>query len=430
MNATSNAAGASGYDVKDLTLAEGGKRRIEWAEREMPVLRLIREKFAAEKPLQGIRLVACAHVTTETANLVRALQAGGAESILIASNPLSTQDDVAASLVADWGVPVYAIKGESTETYNRHVRTALDFKPQLIIDDGSDVVATLIKERSQQLPDIMGTTEETTTGIVRLEAMQRAGVLTFPSIAVNNAQTKHFFDNRYGTGQSTIDGIIRATNVLIAGRTVVVVGYGWCGKGVAMRARGLGANVVITEINPIKAVEAVMDGFRVMRMADAAPLGDIFITVTGNRHVIDAEHFASMKDGAMVCNSGHFDLELNLVALRELSTEEPVTLRPFVEEYKLRSNGNRVIVLGEGRLINLAAAEGHPASVMDMSFANQALSVEYLVKNHGRLSPGVHLLPEEVDTEIAGLKLQALGVQIDTLTPEQLEYLSSWETGT
>ncbi|HEV2705566.1 MAG TPA: adenosylhomocysteinase [Pyrinomonadaceae bacterium] len=429
MNATSNAAGASSYDVKDLTLAEGGKRRIEWAEREMPVLRLIREKFAAEKPLQGVRLVACAHVTTETANLVRALQAGGAESLLIASNPLSTQDDVAASLVADWGVPVYAIKGESTETYNRHVRTALDFKPQLIIDDGSDVVATLIKERSQQLPDIIGTTEETTTGIVRLEAMQRAGVLTFPSIAVNNAQTKHFFDNRYGTGQSTIDGIIRATNVLFAGRAVVVVGYGWCGKGVAMRARGLGANVIVTEINPIKAVEAVMDGFRVMRMAEAAPLGDIFITVTGNRHVIDAEHFASMKDGAMVCNSGHFDLELNLVALRELSAE-PVTLRPFVEEFKLRSNGNRVIVLGEGRLINLAAAEGHPASVMDMSFANQALSVEYLVKNQGRLEPGVHLLPEEVDTEIAGLKLQSLGVQIDSLTPEQLEYLSSWETGT
>jgi adenosylhomocysteinase len=395
----------------------------------MPVLRLIREKFSNEKPLQGLRLVACAHVTTETANLVRALQAGGAETVLIASNPLSTQDDVAASLVSDWGVPVYAIKGESTETYNRHVRTALDFKPQIIIDDGSDVVATLIKERAEQLSDIIGTTEETTTGIVRLQSMERAGVLTFPSIAVNNAQTKHFFDNRYGTGQSTLDGIIRATNVLIAGRTVVVVGYGWCGKGVAMRARGLGANVVVTEINPIKAVEAVMDGFRVMRMAEAAPLGDIFITVTGNRHVVDAEHFAVMKDSAIVCNSGHFDLELNLSALREMSAP-PVTLRPFVEEYSVSRNKHRIIVLGEGRLINLAAAEGHPASVMDMSFANQALSVEYLVRNQGKLQPGVHTLPEEVDTEIAGLKLHALGISIDTLTPEQVEYISSWETGT
>ncbi|HEX8473696.1 MAG TPA: adenosylhomocysteinase [Pyrinomonadaceae bacterium] len=425
----SSANPSGGFDVKDLALAADGKRRIEWAEREMPVLRLIREKFGTDKPLQGIRLVACAHVTTETANLVRTLQAGGAESLVIASNPLSTQDDVAASLVSDWGVPVFAIKGESTETYNRHVRTALDFRPQIIIDDGSDVVATLIKERREQIGDLIGTTEETTTGIVRLQAMARSGVLTFPSIAVNDAQTKHFFDNRYGTGQSTIDGIIRATNILIAGRTVVVVGYGWCGKGVAMRARGMGANVVITEINPIKAVEAVMDGFRVMRMSEAASIGDIFITVTGNRHVIDREHFASMKDGAIVCNSGHFDLELNLVALRELS-QAATTLRPFVQEYKLLEGGNRVIVLGEGRLINLAAAEGHPASVMDMSFANQALSVEYLVRRRGELEPGVHMLPQEVDTEIAGLKLQALGINIDTLTPEQLEYLSSWETGT
>jgi adenosylhomocysteinase len=420
---------AGEFDVKDLNLSADGKRRIEWAEREMPVLRLIREKFAEEKPLEGVRIVACAHVTTETANLVRTLQAGGAESVLIASNPLSTQDDVAASLVADWGVPVYAIKGESTDTYNRHVRTALDFRPQVIIDDGSDVVATLIKERGEQRADIIGTTEETTTGIVRLEAMEKAGVLSFPSIAVNNAQTKHFFDNRYGTGQSTIDGIIRATNVLIAGRTIVVVGYGWCGKGVAMRARGLGANVCVTEINPIKAVEAVMDGFRVMPMSEAARIGDIFITVTGNRHVIDEQHFASMKNGAIVCNSGHFDLELNLVALREMS-EAPVTLRPFVEEFKLRESGRGIIVLGEGRLINLAAAEGHPASVMDMSFANQALSVEYLVKNKGQLRAGVHTLPEEVDTEIAGLKLKALGIDIDELTPEQLEYLGSWETGT
>jgi adenosylhomocysteinase len=417
------------YDVKDLGLARDGKRRIEWAEREMPVLRLIRERFANEKPLAGVRLVACAHVTTETANLARALQAGGAEAIIIASNPLSTQDDVAASLVSDWGIPVYAIKGETTETYNRHVRTALDFHPEVIIDDGSDVVATLIKERAGQVGEIIGTTEETTTGIVRLEAMAAAGVLSFPSIAVNNAQTKHFFDNRYGTGQSTLDGIIRATNILLAGRTLVVVGYGWCGKGVALRARGMGANVVVTEIDPIKAVEAVMDGFRVMPVSEAASIGDIFVTVTGNRHVIDGQHFGCMKDGAIVCNSGHFDLELNLVALREMS-ESPAQLRPFVEEYKVKATGSRVIVLGEGRLINLAAAEGHPASVMDMSFANQALSVEYLVKHKGELKPGVHLLPQAVDTEIASLKLHALGISIDALTPEQVEYLSSWETGT
>ena len=417
------------FEVKDLKLAAAGKLRIEWAEREMSVLHLIREKFASERPLEGIRLVACAHVTAEPANLVRTLQAGGAESMHIASNPLSTQDDVAASLVADWGLPVFAIKGESTETYNRHVRTALDFHPQIIIDDGSDVVATLLKERGAQKQEIVGTTEETTTGIVRLRAMEQAGVLPFPSIAVNNAQTKHFFDNRYGTGQSTIDGIIRATNILLAGRSVVVVGYGWCGKGVAMRARGLGANVIVTEVDPVNAVEVIMDGFRVIPRAEAARVGDIFITVTGNRHVIDGPHFASMKDGAIVCNSGHFDLELNLVALRELS-RPPRTVRPFVEEYELSESGRRVMVLGEGRLINLAAAEGHPASVMDMSFANQALSVEYLVMQRGKLEPGVHVLPQEVDTEIAGLKLRSLGIGIDTLTPEQVEYLSSWETGT
>jgi len=417
------------FDVKDIELAGHGKQRIEWAEREMPVLRLIRERFAEEKPLSGVKLVACAHITTETANLARALQAGGAESVLIASNPLSTQDDVAASLVSNWGIPVYAIKGESTETYNRHVRTALDTHPDIIIDDGSDVVATLLKERADQIKEIVGSTEETTTGIQRLEAMQTAGVLPFPSIAVNNAQTKHFFDNRYGTGQSTLDGIIRATNILLAGRNLVVVGYGWCGKGVALRSRGMGANVIVTEIDPIKAVEAVMDGFRVMPIAQAAPIGDIFVTVTGNRHVIDGAHFATMKDGAIVCNSGHFDLELNLVALREMAGD-PVTIRPFVEEYTNKSNNRRIIVLGEGRLINLAAAEGHPASVMDMSFANQALSVEYLVKHKGELSPGVHLLPKEVDQEIASLKLRALGVAIDTLTAEQLEYISSWETGT
>jgi adenosylhomocysteinase len=416
------------HDIKDIALAPQGKKRIDWAEREMPVLRLIRERFRNDQPLKGVRLIACAHITTETANLARALQAGGAESLLIASNPLSTQDDVAASLVADYGIPVFAIKGETTDTYRRHVQTALAFEPDIIIDDGSDVVATLIKEKPELKSKLIGSTEETTTGIVRLQAMQAAGVLTFPSIAVNDAQTKHFFDNRYGTGQSTLDGIIRATNILLAGRNMVVVGYGWCGKGVAMRARGMGSSVIVCEIDPIKAVEAVMDGFRVMPIAAAASIGDIFVTVTGNRHVIDGNHFSKMKDGAIVCNSGHFDLELNLVALREMS--EPVEqVRPFVEEYKI-GNGNRIVVLGEGRLINLAAAEGHPASVMDMSFANQALSAEYLVKNKGKLEPGVHLLPKEVDQEIASLKLRALGMSIDTLTPEQIEYMTSWETGT
>ena len=424
----STAMPAIEHDIKDISLAPQGKKRIDWAEREMPVLRLIRERFGNEQPLKGVRLVACAHITTETANLARALQAGGADSLLIASNPLSTQDDVAACLVNDYGIPVFAIKGESTDTYRRHVQTALDFAPDIIIDDGSDVVATMIKEKPELKNKIIGTTEETTTGIVRLQAMQTAGVLSFPSIAVNNAQTKHFFDNRYGTGQSTLDGVIRATNILLAGRTLVVVGYGWCGKGVALRGRGMGANVVVTEIDPIKAVEAVMDGFRVMPISAAASIGDIFITVTGNRHVIDRDHFAKMKDGAIVANSGHFDLELNLVALRELS-DEPTDVRAFVQEYKLK-NGNRIMVLGEGRLINLAAAEGHPASVMDMSFANQALSVEYLVKNKGKLDPGVHLLPPEVDQEIAGLKLKALGIAIDTLTAEQIEYMTSWETGT
>src|SRR5216110_1381831 len=344
------------HDIKDISLAPQGKRRIDWAEREMPVLRLIRERFASEQPLKGTRLIACAHITTETANLARALQAGGAESLLIASNPLSTQDDVAASLVADCGIPVYAIKGETTDTYRRHVQTALEFEPDVIIDDGSDVVATMIKEKPELKNKIIGTTEETTTGIVRLQAMMAAGVLSFPSIAVNDAQTKHFFDNRYGTGQSTLDGVIRATNILLAGRTLVVVGYGWCGKGVALRARGMGSNVVVTEVDAIKAVEVVMDGFRVMTIANAAPLGDMFVTVTGNRHVIDGEQFKVMKDGAVVCNSGHFDLELSLVALADMS-EAPAQIRPFVEEYKLKS-GNRVIVLGEGRLINLAAAEG------------------------------------------------------------------------
>jgi adenosylhomocysteinase len=416
------------YDIKDINLAPQGKLRIEWADREMPVLRLIRERFEAEKPLAGIKLVACAHITTETANLARTLQAGGAEAILIASNPLSTQDDVAASLVADWGIPVFAHKGESTDTYMSHVRMALDSNPNVIIDDGSDVVATMLKEKPELAKSIIGTTEETTTGIVRLHAMQKAGVLNFPSISVNDAQTKHMFDNRYGTGQSTLDGVIRATNILLAGKTLVTVGYGWCGKGVAMRARGMGANVIVTEIDPIKAIEAVMDGFRVLPMTEACKLGDFFITVTGNRHVIDKEHFETMKDGAIVCNSGHFDLELNLSALKEMSTEV-ITRRPFVEEY-MGKNGRTVIVLGEGRLINLAAAEGHPASVMDMSFANQALSAEYLVKQKGKLTGGVHVLPKEVDQEIASLKLKAMGVSIDTLTSEMMEYMTSWESGT
>ena len=424
-----NAGTSMEYDIKDINLAPQGKQRIEWADREMPVLRLIRERFEAEKPLKGVKLIACAHITTETANLARTLQAGGAESLLIASNPLSTQDDVAASLVADWGIPVMAHKGESTETYIRHVKAALETNPNLIIDDGSDVVATMIKEKPELIPNLIGTTEETTTGIVRLNAMVKAGVLTFPSIAVNDAQTKHFFDNRYGTGQSTLDGIIRATNILLAGKNLVVVGYGWCGKGVAMRARGMGSNVIVCEIDPIKAIEAVMDGFRVMPMREACKIGDFFVTVTGNRHVVDGEHFAQMKDGAIVCNSGHFDLELNLEALKEMS-QPAINHRPFVEEYISNNGGKSVIVLGEGRLINLAAAEGHPASVMDMSFANQALSAEYLVKNKGKLAAGVHVLPKEVDQEIASLKLHAMGVKMDVLTPEMLEYMTSWETGT
>ncbi|MBF2086596.1 adenosylhomocysteinase [Thermoleptolyngbya sp. C42_A2020_037] len=416
------------HEVKDLSLASLGKQRIEWAGREMPVLRQIQDRFAAEKPLAGIRLVACCHVTTETAHLAIALKNAGADALLIASNPLSTQDDVAASLVADYGIPVFAIKGEDNATYHRHVQTALDHRPNLIIDDGSDVVATLIQERQEQIADLIGTTEETTTGIVRLQAMLRDGVLTFPAMNVNDADTKHFFDNRYGTGQSTLDGIIRATNILLAGKTVVVAGYGWCGKGTALRARGMGANVIVTEIDPIKALEAVMDGFRVVPMAIAAPQGDLFITVTGNKHVIRGEHFDRMKDGAIVCNSGHFDIEIDLVALKERAAEVK-TVRPFTEEYKLAS-GKSVVVLGEGRLVNLAAAEGHPSAVMDMSFANQALACEYLVKNKGKLSPGLHSIPQEIDAEIARLKLQAMGIAIDALTPEQIEYINSWTSGT
>ncbi|MFB2876670.1 adenosylhomocysteinase [Floridanema aerugineum] len=416
------------HEVKDLSLAPLGKQRIEWAGREMPVLKQIRERFGKETPLAGIRLVACCHVTTETANLAIALKAAGADSLLIASNPLSTQDDVAACLVAEYGIPVFAIKGEDAETYTRHVHIALDHRPNIIIDDGCDVVATLVKERQHQLAEIIGTTEETTTGIVRLRAMFRDGVLSFPAINVNDADTKHFFDNRYGTGQSTLDGIIRATNILLAGKTIVIAGYGWCGKGSALRARGMGANVIVTEIDPTKAIEAVMDGFRVLPMAEAAPLGDIFITVTGNKHVIRSEHFDVMKDGAIVCNSGHFDIEIDLKALAAKSTEVR-TVRNFTEEYHL-NNGKSVVVIGEGRLVNLAAAEGHPSAVMDMSFANQALACEYLAKNKGQLEAGIHSVPVELDKEIARLKLQAMGISIDSLTSDQIEYMNSWTSGT
>ncbi|MDF0555189.1 adenosylhomocysteinase [Kamptonema sp. UHCC 0994] len=416
------------HEVKDLSLAPLGKQRIEWAGREMPVLGQIRDRFAKEKPFAGIRLAACCHVTTETAHLAIALKAGGADAVLIASNPLSTQDDVAASLVADYGIPVFALKGEDAATYERHVNIALDHRPNIIIDDGSDVVASLIQHRQNQISDLIGTTEETTTGIVRLRAMFRDGVLTFPAMNVNDADTKHFFDNRYGTGQSTLDGIIRATNVLLAGKNIVVAGYGWCGKGTALRARGMGGNVIVTEIDPIRAIEAVMDGFRVMPMDEAAPVGDLFITVTGNKHIIRSEHFDVMKDGAMVCNSGHFDIEIDLKVLGEKATEVR-TVRPFTQEYRLKS-GKSVIVLGEGRLINLAAAEGHPSAVMDMSFANQALACEYLVKNKGKLEPGLHSIPVDVDKEIARLKLQAMGINIDTLTASQIEYMNSWTSGT
>lgn len=415
-------------EIKDAALAKSGRDRIEWAAVDMPVLKMIRERFVKEQPFKGYRVSVCAHVTTETANLALTLKAGGADCVLIASNPLSTQDDVAASLVHDHQMSVYAIKGEDIPTYHKHINIALDHKPQLIIDDGSDLVATLIQERSSQAKDVIGSTEETTTGITRLHAMARDGQLPFPAMAVNDAQTKHLFDNRYGTGQSTLDGIIRATNRLLAGRNLVVLGYGWCGKGTAMRARGMGANVIVTEVNPVKAIEAVMDGFRVMPISEAAAIGDVFITVTGNRHVVDGPHFAKMKEGAIVCNSGHFDLELNLESLEKLSVSKR-SVRDLVEEYTLK-NGNRIHVLAQGRLVNLACAEGHPASVMDMSFANQALSLEYLVKNRGKLANALHTLPDSVDQEIASLKLRSMGVSIDTLTPAMLEYMSSWRSGT
>ncbi len=416
------------HDIKNPKLAEGGRYRIQWAEQEMPVLRQLYERFKKEQPLKGVRISACLHVTAETANLMRTLQAGGADVVLAASNPLSTQDDVAASLVVHDEIPVYAIKGEDTETYYKHLRAALDHRPQLTMDDGCDLVSMIHKDRTELLSDIVGGTEETTTGVIRLRAMQASGVLQYPVLAVNDSATKHFFDNRYGTGQSTIDGIVRATNVLLAGKTFVVAGYGWCGRGLASRARGLGANVVVTEIDPLKALEAVMDGYSVMPMHQAARIGDVFCTVTGDINVLDKHHFEVMKDGAIVSNSGHFNVEINIPALEAMSTGKR-RVREFVEQYTL-NDGRRINLLGEGRLINLASAEGHPASVMDMSFANQALAAEYMLKNAGQLEKKVYTIPEAMDKEIARLKLQAMGVAIDTLTEEQFKYLNSWEEGT
>ncbi len=415
-------------DIKDGSLAEGGRRRIDWAEREMPVLRQIMERFKKEQPLKGLRMSACLHVTAETANLVRALQAGGADIVLTASNPLSTQDDVAASLVHHDEVPVYAIKGEDNVTYYKHLNAALDHKPNITMDDGADLVGTLHKERRELLGDVIGGTEETTTGVIRLRAMAADKALNFPVIAVNDAMTKHFFDNRYGTGQSTLDGIIRATNMLLAGKVFVVAGYGWCGRGLANRARGMGANVIVTEIDPLPALEAVMDGFRVMPMKEAAKIGDFFCTVTGDLNVIDKEDFEVMKDGAIVSNSGHFNVEINIPALEAMATKKSL-VRPFVERYELR-DGRNIHILGEGRLINLASAEGHPASVMDMSFANQALAAEYMVKNASKLENKVYSVPDAIDREIARLKLEAMGVSIDVLTEVQVKYLNSWEEGT
>ena len=416
------------YDVKDINLAEQGLRKIEWAGTEMPVMKLIQERFRRERPLEGLRLSACLHVTSETANLMVALKEGGAQIVLCASNPLSTQDDVAAALAGEHGIPTYAIKGEDETTYYRHINAALANRPNLTMDDGADLVTVLHKEKTDLLPEVIGGTEETTTGVIRLKAMAADGALKFPVIAVNEAMTKHFFDNRYGTGQSTLDGVIRATNILIAGKTVVVVGYGWCGRGVASRAKGHGAHVVVTEVDPVRALEAVMDGFQVMPMVEAAGRADIIITVTGNLNVINREHVGAFKDGAIICNSGHFNDEIDIPAIQE-QAESTRKVREFVDEYRL-PGGRRVYLLAEGRLVNLAAAEGHPAAVMDMSFANQALGAEYLVKNASSLKNEVYVVPEDIDREIARLKLEAMGVTIDTLTAEQKKYLASWEQGT
>ena len=440
------------YDIRDIQQAEGGRRRIDWAEREMPVLRSIRERFRKEKPLKGMRLSCCLHVTTETANLMITLQEGGADIVLTASNPLSTQDDVAAALVNNYEIPVFAIKGEDKVTYFKHIRAALEHKPHMTQDDGADLVSSLFfiemgrfeklepslaswaqslseAERKEMLANVIGGTEETTTGVIRLKAMEADKVLKFPVIAVNDALTKHMFDNRYGTGQSTIDGIVRATNVLLAGKIFVVAGYGWCGRGLASRARGMGAHVVVTEVDPMKALEAVMDGYQVMPMVEAAKVGDIFCTVTGDLNVLDKHHFEVMKDGALVANSGHFNVEINIPALEAMSVGKPNLVRPFVDQYTTK-DGRKINILGEGRLINLASAEGHPASVMDMSFANQALSAEYMAKNADKLEKKVYSVPTEIDNEIARLKLEAMGVKIDILTPEQHHYLNSWEEGT
>ena len=416
------------HDVKDLSLAEAGKRRIEWAAQSMPVLATIRKQFIKSQPLAGLRVAACLHVTTETANLMITLRDGGANIALCASNPLSTQDDVAASMVRDYAIPTFAIKGESNEIYYSHLNAALDHAPQFTMDDGADVVSLLHTKRKDLLGNVLGGTEETTTGVIRLRSMAREGVLAYPIVAVNDALTKHLFDNRYGTGQSTIDGIIRATNVLLAGLNVVVVGYGWCGRGVAMRARGLGAHVIVTEVDPVKAIEALMDGYRVMTIHEAAPIGDVFVTLTGNKNVIARDHFERLKSGAILCNSGHFNVEIDLDTLATMASHRRET-RPFVDEYSLR-DGRKVYVLGEGRLINLAAAEGHPASVMDMSFANQALSAEYVVKNHSKLEKKVYSVPDDIDKSVARMKLEAMSVQIDRLTLEQEEYLAGWSEGT
>jgi len=420
-------ASTKNYDVKDPNLAELGRRRIDWASREMPVIRLLRERFAKEKPLAGVRIAACLHITTETANLALTLQAGGAETILCASNPLSTQDDAAAALV-EYGIPTNAIKGEDSVTYYQHINTALSNQPHITCDDGADLVSTLHTKREDLISSVIGGTEETTTGVIRLRSMEKSGDLKYPIIAVNDAQTKYLFDNRYGTGQSTIDGITRATNILWAGKKVVVCGYGWCGHGITMRAKGMGAHVIVTEVEPVRALEAVMDGFQVMPLAEAARIGDVFITISGDKNVIDKAHLEVMKDGALLANSGHFNVEINIPALESLSRNRR-EVRPFVEEFEL-ADGRKLYLLGEGRLINLAAAEGHPASVMDMSFANQALCMAYLAKNQGTLRTRVYSVPPEIDKEVARLKLDAMGIAIDTLTPEQEKYLTSWDEGT
>lgn len=416
------------YDVKDIKLAPEGKLKIEWAEKQMSVLRTIKERFKKEQPLKGLTLAACLHVTSETANLLITLKEGGADVIANASNPLSTQDSVAASLVKDYGIPTYAIKGEDNTTYFKHLNTVLDAKPHITMDDGGDLIYALHTQRAKQLEDIIGSSEETTTGVIRLKAMEKEGALKIPVIAVNDSDTKHLFDNRYGTGQSTIDGILRATNILLAGKTFVVAGYGWCSRGIAMRANGMGANVIVTEVDPIRALEAVMDGYRVMPMQTAAKVGDIFVSATGDKHVISKEAMSIMKDGAIVANSGHFDSEIDMASLEKMKTAKR-TIRPFLDEYTL-ADGRKIHVLGEGRLVNLAAAEGHPAEVMDMSFANQALAAEYFVQNRGKLLNKVYVLPKELDQRVASIKLDAMGIAYDKLTAEQTKYLNSWDEGT